>query len=426
MKMNKLAAGALALALGLGAVAPAVAAEHSGAELVLERYADELKDANVKYKKYLDAKEKEALAKKELDAAEAERAAAEAAYNALFPQASFVYDENGYVIGVSALERRPVEEAATALNALSNKQFSAVVDIEHYQSVDAESVEKAIRNHAKDAVLKTGVRAEQYETALDRYVNAVLEYKVQYKARAKKEQAYQNLLAAQLKKTAKKTAWETAKKAYDDALDEYEEALKQLRFRADQYGLVVQVGPNGLQIVKPSDEKVKPAPGAKKSKAELIKELEAAAERNRAAIASAEFLLKYTPKTVENVKAKLEAQIVTAKAALAKAEAALAKLNKVAFISTAYADEDVSTDELESLIKENEDAAKDLEDTMIQNEKEQPAEKEEEKPAEKEEEKENKTAKKAGSNARTGIAGVAGVAGILAAASVAYAASKRD
>ena len=44
----------------------------------------------------------------------------------------------------------------------------------------------------------------------------------------------------------------------------------------------------------------------------------------------------------------------------------------------------------------------------------------------KEKEDNNKPAKKAGNNAKTGIAGVAGVAGILTAASVAYGASKRD
>ena len=425
MKMNKLAAGALALALGLGAVAPAVAAENTGAELVLERYEKELKDANAKYKAYLDAKEKEDFAKKELDQAEAERKAAEAAYNALFPKADFVYDEHGYVIGVSALERRPVEEAAAALNALSNKKYSAVVDIENYQSVNAESVEAAIRNYAKDAVLVAGVRPEQFETALDRYVNSVLEYKVQYKARADKEQAYQNLLAAQLKKTAKQTAYDKAHAARVKAENAYEESLKQLRFRADQYGLIVQVGPNGLQIVKPSDAKVKPADG-KKSKEELVKALKAAIEKNKVAIASAEFLLENAPKSVAKVKAKLEKQIADAKAIIEKSEKALAK--QMAFVATAYADE--ATDELESLIKENEDSADAINETIKENEKEQPAveEEEEKKPEEKEEDKkeENKPARQAGTNARTGIAGVAGVAGILAAASVAYAASKRD
>ena len=428
--MNKLAAGALALALGLGAVAPAVAAEHTGAELVLERYEKELTAANKAYKAYLDAEEKLNVAKKELDEAEAERLAAEKAYNALFPSVGHVYDENGKIIEVATLELRPVEEAAAALNLISTSAtFSAKVDVEHYQASSKAEVEAAIRAYAKN---DAGVRPEQFEAAISNYVDRVHEYNVQLKSRASKVQAYQNLKAAEAKKTAKNTAYKEAKAAYDKALSAYETALATLKNRAEQYGLVVQVGANGVQIVKPEDSKVKPAPG-KRSKEELVKELKKAADDNRAAIKSAEFLLENAPKSVAKVKGKLEDQIVTAKAALAKAEAALEKLEgkKMALVATAYADEDVSVDELESLIKENEDAANAINETIKENEKEQPEveeEKPEEKPEEKEEDKkeEKKPAKKAGNNARTGIAGVAGVAGILAAASVAYAASKRD
>ena len=429
MKMNKLAAGALALALGLGAVAPAVAAEHTGAELVLERYEKELTAANKAYKAYLDAEEKLNVAKKELDEAEAERLAAEKAYNALFPSVGHVYDENGKIIEVATLELRPVVEAAQALNLISSNKVDAATDVEEYQAKGKAEVEADIRARVKK---DDGVRDEQFESAINNYVDRIVEYSVQLKSRESKLQAYQNLKAAEAKKTAKNTAYKEAKAAYDKALLAYETALATLKNRAEQYGLVVQVGANGVQIVKPEDSKVKPAPG-KRSKEELVKELKKAADDNRAAIKSAEFLLENAPKSVAKVKGKLEDQIVTAKAALAKAEAALEKLEgkKMALVATAYADEDVSVDELESLIKENEDAANAINETIKENEKEQPEveeEKPEEKPEEKEEDKkeEKKPAKKAGNNARTGIAGVAGVAGILAAASVAYAASKRD
>ena len=106
MKMNKLAAGALALALGLGAVAPAVAAEKKGDELVLERYEKELKVANAAYSKYLDAKEKEAFAKKELDQAEAERKAAAEVYFSYFPAAEFRYNEVGSLEQLAKLEKK--------------------------------------------------------------------------------------------------------------------------------------------------------------------------------------------------------------------------------------------------------------------------------------------------------------------------------
>ena len=426
--MNKLAAGALALALGLGAVAPAVASEHTGAELVLERYAGELEAANKAYKAFLDAEEKLNVAKKELDEAEAERLAAEKAYNALFPEVNHVYDEAGNIIEVATLELRPVVEAAQALNLISTTNtVNPHVDVEKYQAKGKAAVEADIRAWVKN---DAGVRDEQFEAAINNYVDRVHEYSVQLKSRASKLQAYENLKAAEAKKTAKNTAYKTAKAAYDKALAKYEAALAVISERAKQYGLVVQVGANGLQIVKPSDDKVKPAPG-KKSKEELVKELKAAIDKNKVAIASAEFLLENAPKSVAKVKAKLLDQIATAKATIEKSEKALAKYEKVALVATAYADEE--TDELEALIKENEDSADAINETIKENEAALPEvedEEEEKKPEEKEEEdkeeEENKPARQAGTNARTGIAGVAGVAGILAAASVAYAASKRD
>ena len=425
--MNKLAAGALALALGLGAVAPAVAAEHTGAELVLERYEEELKEVNKKRVKYLEANEKINTAKARLDAAKALVAEKEKAYKALFPAYVQVIDENGDPIPVSKLATREVEEAQKVLNGLLNSE------VVNYENEKLPIAVDQIKGQVKD-----GVNPDTLDAAIARYENA---YKAYLDAKNEESSnprllAYQELQAALLEKDAAITNLKEVKAKYDKHITAYENAFEELSKLAGQYGLVVQVGNNGVQFVKPGDDKVK-APGAKKSKEELVKELKKAADDNRAAIKSAEFLLENAPKSVAKVKAKLEAQIVTAKAALAKAEAALEKLEgkKMALVATAYADEDVSVDELESLIKENEDAANAINETIKENEKEQPeveeekpAEKPEEKPEEKEEDKkeEKKPAKKAGNNARTGIAGVAGVAGILAAASVAYAASKRD
>ena len=423
MKMNKLAAGALALALGLGAVAPAVAAEHTGAELVLERYEEELKEVNKKRVKYLEANEKINTAKARLDAAKALVAEKEKAYKALFPAYVQVIDENGDPIPVSKLATREVEEAQKVLNGLLNSE------VVNYENEKLPIAVDYIKGQVKD-----GVNPDTLDAAIARYENA---YKAYLDAKNEESSnprllAYQELQAALLEKDAAITNLKEVKAKYDKHITAYENAFEELSKLAGQYGLVVQVGNNGVQFVKPGDDKVK-APDAKKSKEELVKELKAAIQKNKVAIESAEFLLENAPKSVAKVKGKLEDQIVTAKAALAKAEAALEKLEgkKMALVATAYADEDVSVDELESLIKENEDAANAINETIKENEKEQPEveeEKPEEKPEEKEEDKkeEKKPAKKAGNNARTGIAGVAGVAGILAAASVAYAASKRD
>src|SRR5699024_7218496 len=203
MKMNKLAAGALALALGLGAVAPAVAAENTGAELVLERYEKELKAANEAYKAFLDAEEKLDVAEKELDKAEAERLAAEKAYNALIPEVNYVYDEEGNIITVATLELRPVEEAAQALNLISTTNtVDAETDVEKYQSKGKAAVEADIRAWVKN---DAGVKDEQFEAAINNYVDRVHEYSVQLKSRPSKLQAYENLKAAEAKKTAKNT-----------------------------------------------------------------------------------------------------------------------------------------------------------------------------------------------------------------------------
>lgn len=214
--------------------------------------------------------------------------------------------------------------------------------------------------------------------------------------------------------------------AYGIAIDneialskKFKETMDDLNTAATLVNKIVTI--EGTKIV------VKDAKPASKSVAEAVKALKASIDDNKAAVKSAEFLLQNAPKSVAKVKAKLEAQIVKAKAAITKGEAALAKVEKkAAFIATAYAaEDDVKVEDLEALTKENKDSADDINNTIKENEKEQPAVEEEKKPEEKKPE-ENKPARKAGKNAKTGIAGIAGVAGILAAASVAYAASKRD
>ena len=433
MKMNKLAAGALALALGLGAVAPAVAAEtksnFTGAELALERYEREVKRVNELRDAYLKEAELNAMLEKNLKDAKAELKAARDAYQALFPAFVHVTDKDGKALPLGELAKLQPEKYAEELNQLTSKKVGVDTDVKIYEAAEAnkagsgkKALVEAMDKHAKVGK-NADVRDEEFNAAVDRYVNAVAEYAESIKKGSKKDLAYKKLLAAERK-------FDVAQQEYDDkhtdkAEGEYKGAFKDLETAARTYGFSVQVGNNGIKLVKDGEAKIK-APGAKKSQEELKAELKAAIEKNKVAVASAEFLLENAPKSVAKVKAKLEKQIKDAKAIIEKSEAALKSLEKkMALVATAYADEDV---DLEALIKENEDSADAINETIKENEKEQPAV-EEEKPEEKEEEKkpeENKPARKAGNNAKTGIAGVAGVAGILAAASVAYAASKRD
>lgn len=62
-------------------------------------------------------------------------------------------------------------------------------------------------------------------------------------------------------------------------------------------------------------------------KAYKIKELRKALERNKLSVSSAKFLLTNAPNTVAKVKGKLEAQIKSAEAVIAKTEAVLSKVN---------------------------------------------------------------------------------------------------
>ena len=442
MKMNKLAAGALALALGLGAVAPAVAAEtksnYTGAELFLERYEKELKKVNSLRDKALVAEEKIAEASKRLDAAKARLEAAKKAYMALYPSHVFVLKDEAkgkpseklevkdfYTPG--ELQRRGLQEATDELNRLYGEgKWTNDVD-KQFAEKDA-TYESVLKKNLDYAAGLKAVKAENkdvLEAAVRRYVNEGYDLYKSAKADSTRILAYQELVAAQGERDAAETNYRAVYDKYNQDRVDYNDALTKLTADARGYGYVVQIGNNGIKLVKDGEDKIK-APGKKATRAELIKELKAEVERNRAAVASAEFLLKYTPKTVAKVEGKLKAQIVEAKAAIEKAEKALAKVEKkAAFIATAYADdEEVSDEDLESLIKDNKESADNLENTMKENEKAQP-EVEEKKPEEKKPE-EKTPSKKAGNNARTGIAGVAGVAGILAAASVAYAASKRD
>ena len=158
---------------------------------------------------------------------------------------------------------------------------------------------------------------------------------------------------------------------------------------------------------------------SKPKKKDNLEELKTAREEAKTAIKAVALLKELSPEKIKNVEAKLNALVVKAEALIKKADEKLAKA-KVAFIATAYADD--AEDDTDALIKELDSTTSEIKDLI----KDKPEEKQEEekKPEEKKEEK--TPSKKAGNNAKTGVAGVAGLAGILAAASVAYAASKRD
>lgn len=428
MKMNKLAAGALALALGLGAVAPAVAAEH-GTKLVEVNYNEKLAEAQKYFAQREDARKKLAAAKERYEAAKKAEKAAAKKYKDLDEDSEETKSKTSDEIqkeieGLKKAVVKAIEDKNTADKALKDEKakelntYTGANDEEKKKDKAKKVAEKESDvESAMDAIMRANMDLEKANAQLGEALKKEKEKapeldknKLQPKA-----QALVDLYKAQQELSLAYSAYGVAMTNEKAISDKFDETMKALDTAAQLVNKIVTI--EGSKIVV-KDGKT----DAKKSVAEAVKALKASIEDNKAAVKSAEFLLQNAPKSVAKVKAKLEAQIVKAKAAIEKGEAALAKVEKkTAFIATAYAaEDDVKVEDLEALTKENKESASDINNTIKENEKEQPAVEEEKKP------EENKPARKAGKNAKTGIAGIAGVAGILAAASVAYAASKRD
>ena len=280
-------------------------------------------------------------------------------------------------------------------------------------------------------------RKEEVRVAYERYVNAWTVYQTTIEKRAsEKDAAYQELVAAETAYDVAKTEEKNARKAANPAVAKYEAALAKLKAAADAYNVVIVATNNGIEV-KGEDDKVV-------DKKVNYEGLRASIAKANETLRAVEILKSVMPNTSKANMAKLDALVAEQKAAIAKAEAILkAAGQKVALVSTAFASEEATAEEVDALIKELDDNTAAIQDEMKKldsevKEEEKPAEK----PAEKEEDKkdddkkekvvekvvvkEKAANKKAGSNAKTGIAGVAGVAGVLAAASVAYAASKKN
>ena len=420
MKMNKLAAGALALALGLGAVAPAVAAEtkFKSSELTLERHSVYEEAANKAYKKFLDAELKYNAAKKEFDAAEADRKAKEAKFFSLYPEAKQVYDKYKIVEEFANVELKLAKEAAKELNALTVGAHKVDPDGENgdIEKAKTKSAEALIAEIKAWLTKAPNVEQHVYDTAVASYVNRCAEYSTKRESKADKQEAYMDLVAAQKRVDIAKLRLDKAKAAYVTAEKAYEDALKVAKDWAHYFGYTVQAGNNGVQIVKPGDAQVKKA-----TKEYSLADLREARENAKRSIEAVKILKKIAPKKLVGVEDKVNKLVEECEKLIKLADKYLAP--KAAFVATAYADEE-KTPSIDELTKQLNEKSDQIQDAISDKKEEAPVE-EEKKPEEKKPE-ENKPSRRAGNNARTGIAGIAGVAGILAAASVAYAASKRD
>lgn len=433
MKTNKFAAGALALAMGLAAIAPAYADDTTkepvqlkSYELFQEQYKVLLERTNTQRNKYLAAKVAYEKADAELKLAIENLAKELKAYEDII---------------------NPMSQRIMAYNDAVKR---AEADLEKYAEKVAEGKIKKIKvpkiEKTDDGKFK--VTFEEKEVLVHETVNTVAKkgYETEFQVALKRLEAAQKDLedikseignaVAQLQKVkAAETARDVAQTNFDKAKKEYakhfvtgkigtktiwETSLEEVKMAAEGYNVTIVATEKGIVVVKKEDTGIS---------AETRAKLEKAISDAETKIAAVKFLKETTPKTIAKVVDKLDKIVAEQEALIKSAKELLGKKAAFSLISTAYADDEKSAEEKarELTNKLNENTAE-IEKTLKENEAnqgkdEKPADtkKPEEKPADT-----KKPAKKAGKNAKTGIAGVAGVAGVLAAASVAYATSKKN
>lgn len=475
MKRNKIAAGVLALAMGLSAVAPSFAddtktVELKSTELFQEEYKSLLERTNKERNDYLAAKSAYDTAEKELEDSKALvlqkakeyeelRSSKESNLRVMIEEEQNAWDYlDGIVTGGVAkklINRTTATYEIYSITFGRGWTYNVIPHTVTYATsevvnLNEETLVKYVKEYAGYNADGSGrtYNEQELRAAYRRWYNANADL-VRWTADIQKLTAkLQELRAAE-------TARDVAQTKYDNAKAElakhtakngkliWENSLAEVRLAAEGYNVTIQATDKGVVIVKKEE--------SKEITAEQLAKLQKSIDEAEVTLKSVEVLKNIMPNTSKANMAKLDALVADQKAAIAKAEALIKANKKVAFISTAYASEEATAEDVDALIKELDDNTAAIQDEMKKldgevKEEEKPAEKEEEKPAEKPAEKEEDkkdddkkekvvekvvvkekaTNKKAGSNAKTGIAGVAGVAGVLAAASVAYAASKKN
>ena len=432
MKTNKLAAGALALALGLGAVTPAFAAdttktgnEKKGEVLITQEYRDAETVFVKAFKSLQDAKAKEAEAKKVRDAKEA---AHEAAKDALDKHDEETENIERRLASVDEEGSRIYEQLLGNGGSTSAKGWMDVTRDNYTPASQNEASQNAQQASIEDLLAK---QAKYREVAQELVGRETTRRNLQIaidRAAEELDIAETNYQNAVLATAAAKTEYDSAKIAFLAA-----GANRKAIGEAEKYGDLKYI------TVDPAEKESE----SSESKDDVLAKAEKAYEDARVTVKAVELIKVTAPKVYEKNKVAIDAYLEKANAAVNKLGKALGKKVAVSdlLFSTAYADEEASLEEIKDLTKEVEDVDKEGKELLENiNKQEEEADKKDEKTEDKKDEKEadkkhEKTedkkdekapaAKKAASNAKTGVAGVTGVAGILAAASVAYAASKK-
>ena len=482
MKRNKIAAGALALALVTPVVANAADGTYvtdvlpkaveekavvDGQTFTKAQFQKALEEANKDYNAYLTAK-------KDYEALEKSYEVAVDRYNKAYDafKKQSIVDENGKDTGYKSEVQSNFD---IALDNLNNKAKEKLKEENFYYNEDKDTVSIVEDNTKTGDDLKekkvevadeSKLADGEFDQAIDRAKKAYKELKLADTKTEDAQKLYREYTTASYEKDRLEEEVKAAKDKADKAEAKSDASIKALKGFAEAFNVIVTATNNGIAVV---DKDQKPAD--KEISAEQLAKLQASIDKANETLKAVDLLKQFAPNTAKLNTAKLDALVAEQKATIAKAEAIIKGADKkVALIPTAFAaeeskedsKEEVTSEDVDALIKElddNTDAInKEMEnlDKQVKDEdEEKPADKkdedkkdedkkDEEKPADKKDEdkkdedkKEDKKVEKttvveksankaAGSNAKTGIAGVAGVAGVLAAASVAYAASKKN
>lgn len=475
MKRNRIAAGALALAMGLSAVAPSFAAEAkttdakeikeakkdlSSSELFQEQYKELLERTNKERNDYVAAKTAYDKADADLKAAKETLAKEYKAYEDIINPIGQRLDAYNNAVDRADQELSLYSDVKLVINTEVVKvpTFTVTKDSSTGKDVyTVESAEKEVKNPtlSAEAKAKPGYEAE-FEATKRRLENAKKDLEDIKGKLANAADQLQKVKAAETARDVAQTNFDKAeaKLAEQKAANGkyiWENSLAEVKAAAEGYNVTIQATDKGVVVVKKDDKKIS---------AEQLAKLQETVKNARETLKAVEILKQFMPNTSTANIEKLDKIAAEQRVALEKAEKILKANNITASLfSTAYAAEEEATsedvdaliDELETNDKEMKDLMKEIDkDAKTDDEKpadddkkdddkkddEKPADddkKDDKKPAENKDNKKDTTKvvkrtanKKAGSNAKTGIAGVAGVAGVLAAASVAYAASKKN
>merc|ERR1712183_44150 len=340
MKRNKIAAGALALALGLGAVAPSFAADTK----VSAEFTYDYKEAKNDFIEKWNALR---AAEKNLETAKANEATAKAAYEAALKALNdfnAIYGKDGsYEVTLARYEQERARHLATYQKAGGTSTEAVLYGIkdEHVDEIgnhvmplpEGATIEEKTKREVQAQAVKDIVALNQRIREFKKDANWITSERANLEAKLARRQGDYN--EAQNKRQA-------AEKALADAQSKYNAAKKLLIKegvgvdvinRAEKAGDITLIFEN-VKPAKPVDkDEIKPETKAALEKAILDAKIQ---------IKAVETLKKTTPKTIAKVVDKLDKLVKEAeKSAEEKAKELTDKLNK-------------KTKEIEDTLKENE------------------------------------------------------------------------